>query len=193
MYNNVSTTPLDRDWVSMSVQLLYNTRPQNTYLVPLRRYKHFQGKAKTKTMALINKYIAITSHVEASPQDSHFEVRTEPFSLSPPAQGDVIIKNLYVSVDPYQLNRMKSFSSSQGASDFAGAIEIGKPIACFGVGRVVASKRPGFEKDDVVSGLITWGEYCVAKEGDLITKFDPAGFPLSHYVGILGNYLIENC
>ncbi|CAM8925690.1 unnamed protein product [Rhodiola kirilowii] len=137
-------------------------------------------------MDVINKYIAITSHVEASPEDSHFEVKAESFSLSSPAQGEVIIKNLYVSVDPYQLNRMKSFSSSQGASKFAGGIEIGQVIATYGVGRVLASNRAGFEKDDLVSGLITWGEYCVLKNGDLITKLDPAGFPLSHYVGILG-------
>uniref|UniRef100_A0A7N0T7V9 Enoyl reductase (ER) domain-containing protein n=1 Tax=Kalanchoe fedtschenkoi TaxID=63787 RepID=A0A7N0T7V9_KALFE len=140
----------------------------------------------SSSMEVLNKYIAITSHVQAWPEESHFEVKTEPFLLSSPAPGDVIIKNLYVSVDPYQLNRMKSFSSSQGTSNFATGIEIGQPIAAYGVGRVVASSYPGLDKDDLVSGLITWGEYCVVKNGNMITKLDPSGFPLSRYVGILG-------
>nr|GMC60400.1 NADP-dependent alkenal double bond reductase P2-like [Ipomoea batatas]GMD75232.1 NADP-dependent alkenal double bond reductase P2-like [Ipomoea batatas]GMD78859.1 NADP-dependent alkenal double bond reductase P2-like [Ipomoea batatas] len=57
--------------------------------------------------------------------------------------------------------------------------------AC-GVGKVLASGRGDIKKDDLVAGLLSWGEYCVLKEGSLLNKLDPMGFPLSHHVGILG-------
>lgn len=52
---------------------------------------------------------------------------------------------------------------------------------------VASSGNPEFEKDDLVVGLITWGEYSVLKEGSMFRKLDPLGFPLSYQVGILGN------
>lgn len=51
---------------------------------------------------------------------------------------------------------------------------------------MVASGNPKFEKDDLVVGLITWGEYSVLKEGTMLNKLDPMGFPLTYHVGILG-------
>lgn len=69
-----------------------------------------------------NKFVVIKDHVNGAPTESDFEIRTETVSLSSAAAGAVIVKNLYVSVDPYQLNRMKTQSSSQGASSFAAPI-----------------------------------------------------------------------
>lgn len=59
-------------------------------------------------------------------------------------------------------------------------------IDAYGVGKVVASGNPEFEKDDYVVGLIGWGEYYISK-GFMLSKFDPMGFPLSYHVGLLGN------
>jgi NADPH-dependent curcumin reductase CurA len=55
------------------------------------------------------------------------------------------------------------------------------------VGKVVASGNPKYEKDDLVVGVITWGDYCVVKDGTILQKLDPKGFPLTYHVGILGN------
>lgn len=52
---------------------------------------------------------------------------------------------------------------------------------------MVASGNPNFEKDDLVVGFITWGEYSVLKEGTILNKLDTVGFPLTYHVGILGN------
>ncbi|KAF3453021.1 hypothetical protein FNV43_RR03454 [Rhamnella rubrinervis] len=69
-----------------------------------------------------------------------------------PDSNGIIVKNLYVSIDPYQLNRMKCFSSSQKASGYAVSLAPGHVIDAYGVGKVVASENPEFEKGDL--GLV---------------------------------------
>ncbi|GAA0169150.1 reductase [Lithospermum erythrorhizon] len=59
-------------------------------------------------------------------------------------------------------------------------------IDTYGVGKVICSGNPEFQKDDLVAGLLTWGEYTVAEEGRLLNKLDSMGLPLSNHVGVLG-------
>lgn len=63
-------------------------------------------------------------------------------------------------------------------------------IDAYGVGKVVASGHPDFEKDDLVIGLISWGEYSIVKEGSILNKLNSLGFPYSYHVGILGLLII---
>lgn len=74
-------------------------------------------------MEVTNKFIVMKAQIEGSPQESDFELKTELLSLSIlSGSKDVIVNNIYVSIDPYQLNRMKSYSSSQKASEFSGRV-----------------------------------------------------------------------
>lgn len=138
-------------------------------------------------MEIKNKYVAIKSNINGAPEESDFEIKVENVSLIvEPESKEVIVKNLFLSIDPYQINRMKSQSSSQAAISFAAAIIPGDAIDTYGVGRVLVSHRPDFKKDDLVAGLLTWGEYTRVKEGSLLNKLDPLGFPLSYHVGVFG-------
>lgn len=77
-------------------------------------------------MEVANRYITIKTQVEGEPKESDFELKTSALSLSlDSGSNDIIVKNLYVSIDPYQINRMKSYSSSQKAIGFAAAITPG--------------------------------------------------------------------
>lgn len=137
-------------------------------------------------MEVTNKYVAIKAQVDGAPEESGFEFKTEPFSLTvKPGSKDIIIKNLYVSIDPYQVNRMKTISDSHKTSEFAASIKPGEVIDAYGVGKVVASGNPEYEKGDFVVGLISWGEYSISK-GVILSKLDPMGLPLSYHVGLLG-------
>ncbi|KAK9073803.1 hypothetical protein SSX86_006397 [Deinandra increscens subsp. villosa] len=137
-------------------------------------------------MEVTSKYIVIKTSIDGKPQESDFEMKTQPFSLSlKPGSKDIIIKNLYLSIDPYQINRMKTVSASQKASEFSIAISPGEVIDAYGVGKVVASGNPEFQENDYVVGLISWGEYSTS-QGSMLSKLDPMGFPLSYHVGILG-------
>ncbi|KAK9208306.1 hypothetical protein WN944_000660 [Citrus x changshan-huyou] len=92
----------------------------------------------------------------------------------------LLCKNLYVSIDLYQLNRLKSYSSSPEALSAAARITPGEAIDPNGVAKVVVSANPEFEKDDLVVGLISWGEYELVKGGAMIRRLDPMRFPLSY-------------
>ncbi|KAL1532691.1 2-alkenal reductase (NADP(+)-dependent)-like [Salvia divinorum] len=137
--------------------------------------------------AVNNKFVAVKGHINGAPAESDFEIKSETIFLSLKGKEvEVIIKNLYVSVDPYQLNRMKTQSSSQAAISFATAITPGHAIDTYGVGRVVVSERADLEKGELVVGLLTWGEYTLAEPGRLLNKLDPMGQDLPHHVGALG-------
>ncbi|XVF88379.1 hypothetical protein PTKIN_Ptkin19aG0046100 [Pterospermum kingtungense] len=102
-------------------------------------------------MGVMNRYV---TNVDGTPKESDLELKT----------NEVIVKNLYVSIDPYQMNRMKSYSSSQKHSNF------GEAIDTYGVGKVGGSTNPEFEKDDIVAGLLNWGEYTLIKAGVMLNK-----------------------
>ncbi|XP_051131051.1 2-alkenal reductase (NADP(+)-dependent)-like [Andrographis paniculata] len=134
---------------------------------------------------LRNRFVALKSHVNGEPTESDFDIKTESIAVAA-RSGEVIVKTLCVSVDPYQLNRMKANCSSQAAIGFAAAIPPGQAIDTYGVGRVVASGRAEFSKDELVIGLLSWGEYTVVEQGRLLNKLDPMGLPLHYHVGPLG-------
>jgi len=83
-------------------------------------------------MEVKNKYIVTKYHIEDAPRESHFGLETETISLSvAPGSDDIIVKNLYISIDPYQINRLKSYSSSQGTISFASPIDPGQVIITY--------------------------------------------------------------
>ncbi|KAK2631671.1 hypothetical protein EUGRSUZ_L02601 [Eucalyptus grandis] len=112
-------------------------------------------------MEVTNKYVTLKTHVEGAPKESDFELKTSLLALSlNPGSGEMIMKNLYVSIDPYQLNRMKRYCSSQrtgysGLTAYAGFFEICKPkrgkkvlvsAASGSVGNLVGQYKLGFDE-----------------------------------------------
>ncbi|KAL9398543.1 hypothetical protein Peur_007504 [Populus x canadensis] len=139
-------------------------------------------------MEVNNRYITTTKHIQGSAKESDFELKVAPLGLSvEPGSNDIIVKNLCVSIDPYQLNRLKSYSSSQKTIQAAVGISPGQPIDALGVAKVLVSDNPEFVKDDLVLGFVHWGEYSVVKGGGMLRKLDPkTELPLSYHAGILG-------
>ncbi|KAI3454961.1 hypothetical protein Pfo_011624 [Paulownia fortunei] len=140
-----------------------------------------------------NKYVVTKSCIDGAPNESDFSICEQILSLElQPDQVSnnvIIVKNLYVSIDPYQINRMKTYSCSQKTVPAAAALLPGQAIEASGVGRVVDSGHPDFKTSDLVSGLLNWGEYTVVKGDHLLQKLDTSmGFPLSYYAGgVLGS------
>ncbi|KAJ4837657.1 hypothetical protein Tsubulata_913868 [Turnera subulata] len=137
-------------------------------------------------MEVANRYVTIKTHIHGAPAESNFEVQAETVALAiRPGSNDIIVRHLYASIDPYQINRMKSHSPSQKAAATASGINPGEAISAPGVAKVVVSGDPEFEKDDLVTGFISWAEYSTVRAGD-VRKLDPMGFPLTYHLGILG-------
>ncbi|KAK4415526.1 NADP-dependent alkenal double bond reductase P2 [Sesamum alatum] len=138
-------------------------------------------------MEVRNKYIATKNPIDGAPNASDFCICEELISVKLPTAGEsnsndvVVVRNLYVSIDPYQINRMKTHSRSHNVFPTASAVLPGQAIEAGGLGRVVDSGNPDFKAGDVVSGILNWGEYTVVKGGRLLQKLDTSlGFPLSY-------------
>lgn len=96
-------------------------------------------------------------------------------------KGDVLVRHLFMSVDPYMRGLM-----NDGGVAYAAGFQIGKPLFGRVIGVVDSSRNPDFREGDHVFGMLDWAEMSVARGGESLRKVDPALAPLSHYLGSLG-------
>jgi len=100
-------------------------------------------------------------------------------SVPSPDEHEVLVRTLYLSVDPYMRGRM------QDAKSYIAPFELNKLIVGGIVAEVVESRSDAFKQGDVVVGNLGWAEYSVASE-QAIRKVDPKMAPISTHLGILG-------
>ncbi|TQF82782.1 NADP-dependent oxidoreductase [Elioraea sp. Yellowstone] len=96
-----------------------------------------------------------------------------------PAEGEVVLKHLYLSLDPYQRGRLSE------AKSYAAPVPIGGVVECRAVGRVLASRDGRFAPGDVALGGFGWQTHSVMP-GRQLLKLDPAEAPVSTALGVLG-------
>jgi NADPH-dependent curcumin reductase len=105
--------------------------------------------------------------------------RIESVPVPQPRDGEVLVKNAWLSLDPYMRGRM-----NEGKS-YAARQEIGEVMIGGTVGEVIESKHPKFAKGDQVLGMLGWQQYGVS-DGKGLNKVDASRVPLSAYLGVLG-------
>jgi NADPH-dependent curcumin reductase CurA len=96
-----------------------------------------------------------------------------------PGDGQVLVRNKYVSVDPYMRGRMSA------AKSYVAPFELGKAMQGGAVGEVVASNAEGIEVGDHILHFLGWREYAVVDAKQAV-KVDAEAAPLSAYLGVLG-------
>ncbi len=96
-----------------------------------------------------------------------------------PGEGEFLVRNIWLSVDPYMRGRMNAGKS------YAKPVEIGAVMEGGTVGEVVRSNHPNFKVGDIVAEQLGWQEYAISK-GDLARKIDPSLAPIQTAVGVLG-------
>jgi NADPH-dependent curcumin reductase CurA len=96
-----------------------------------------------------------------------------------PAQGEVLVRNKFMSVDPYMRSRMND------AKSYIPPFQIGEVLQAGVVGEVVASNFDGIEQGDHVMGMLGWENYSIC-DGRLLRKLPQSSAPLSWHLGILG-------
>ena len=124
-----------------------------------------------------NRQILLKSRPTGVPSAANFELGESP--VPEPAEGEVLLRNLYLSLDPYMRGRM-----SDGPS-YAAPAEVGKPMVGGTVSEIAASRNPNFAKGDIVSSYAGWQEYAVSN-GAGLAKLDAAVKPVSLALGLLG-------
>jgi hypothetical protein len=111
------------------------------------------------------------------PTPADFRLETVPTPR--PGPGQVLVRVLYLSLDPYMRGRMRDVAS------YAPPIGIGDTIVGGTVGEVVASEHAGFKVGDIVEERLGWQEYGLSN-GAGMRRIDPALAPISTANGILG-------
>jgi NADPH2:quinone reductase len=128
-------------------------------------------------MAETNRQFRLAARPEGTPDSDVFELVEA--DVPDPGPGEVLVRTMYLSVDPYMRGRM------DGTSGYADAWQVGDPLQGGVVGEVVESNGAGFEPGDVVTGNLQWADYSTASGTDL-QPVDPDLAPVSTALGVLG-------
>jgi hypothetical protein len=99
--------------------------------------------------------------------------------LADPTDGQLLVRTLWMSVDPYMRGRMVDRAS------YVPPFKIGAPLEGGAAGRVVASNSDRLKPGDYVSSMLGWREYALAK-AEAFQKLDPSLGPIEAYLGTLG-------
>lgn len=124
-----------------------------------------------------NRRIVLAARPKGEPRNEDFRLETVDFPS--PGEGQVLLRTIYLSLDPYMRGRM-----SDGPS-YAAPVEIGQVMEGGTVSAVVESRSPAYVPGDVVLGHTGWQEYAVAAAGTLL-NLDPARAPISTALGVMG-------
>jgi len=124
-----------------------------------------------------NRQVLLKRRPVGQPAPEDFAIVEAP--LPEPADGQVLLRGLYLSLDPYMRGRIS------GAKSYARPVELGAVIEGRVVGRVAASRHPGFREGDYAYGGYGWQLYS-AVPGDDCMKLDPTEAPISTALGVLG-------
>ncbi|HYD49716.1 MAG TPA: NADP-dependent oxidoreductase [Terriglobales bacterium] len=126
-----------------------------------------------------NREIHLKSRPVGMPTAENFElVETE---MPRPGRGQFLVRNLWMSVDPYMRGRMMDRKS------YVPPFAIGQPLDGGSVGEVIESQHDGFAAGEYVCGFANggWREYHLS-DGTMMQKIDPSVAPLQAYLGVLG-------
>ncbi len=126
---------------------------------------------------IISREIRLVARPRGMPSSDDFTMaETE---LEPLSDQQVLVRNLFMSVDPYMRSRMNAGRS------YVPQFELGQPLEGAAVGEVIESRVKEFKPGDIVTSSYGWREYAIASPKDLV-RVNGDLQPLSLYLGLLG-------
>ena len=123
-------------------------------------------------MATKNREVHLVKRPDGLPQESDFKLVES--SLPDITDGQVLIKQIYMSVDPAMRPRLTN------------GYELDKPMTAGAIGRITQSKNKDFAEGDIVRNGIGFREYAVSDGKGLQKVVEEPGIPLSAYMSVLG-------
>jgi NADPH-dependent curcumin reductase CurA len=134
----------------------------------------------TSVSARTSRRVTLVARPQGMPRESDFALEEGP--VGEPGPGEVLVRSLWVSLDPYQRGRMSE------ARSYAASLQLGDTITSQAVGEVVESGDRRFEPGDLVLGQLGLQEHAVVRAGSLRPVpgwLDPPSLAL-HAVGMTG-------
>ncbi len=125
----------------------------------------------------ISREVRLAARPKGTPTDETFAFAT--VDVGEPGEGEVLVRNRVMSVDPYMRGRMNDVKS------YVPPFAVGKALEGGAVGEVIASRAEGLAAGDLVLSMYGWREYFVAAPSAL-RKLDPTVTPISAWLGVLG-------
>ena len=128
----------------------------------------------------MNRVVTLASRPTGVPDESNFALVEQP--VPEPGLGEVLVRVLWASVDPYQRGRMSE------ARSYAKPVEVGQVMTAQAIGEVVDSNDSRFAPGDLVVGQLGWQDYAVVRAGSLRKVppgLDPPTLAL-HVIGATG-------
>jgi hypothetical protein len=146
----------------------------------LLRYARKDGKSNKPEETIMSqpaKRVVLAARPVGEPKASDF--RLEEYAAPTPGAGEVLLRTIWLSLDPYMRGRM-----SDGPS-YAAPVPIGGVMEGGTVSEVAASNNPGFAQGDIVLSRAGWQTHAIS-DGKGLAKIDPKIAPISTAVGVLG-------
>ncbi len=125
----------------------------------------------------IAREVRLVARPQGFPGEELFELAET--SIPDPADGQLLIRNAYFSVDPYMRPRMNDVRS------YVAPFTLGEAMTGGAVGRVAVSRHPSFAEGDWVLHQLGWREWALS-DGTALRRIDPAAAPVSTSLGVLG-------
>jgi NADPH-dependent curcumin reductase CurA len=124
-----------------------------------------------------NRRIVLASRPDGYPGQDDFRLVSS--DTPKPAEGQVLVRVLWLSLDPYMRGRMRDVQS------YAASVEIGEVMVGGTVGQVIESRTPAFDVGDIVESRLGWQEFGLS-DGTGLRKLDLTLGPISTALGALG-------
>lgn len=125
----------------------------------------------------INRLIHLKSRPDGLPVEENFELIETPAPR--PGEGEILVQNEWMSVDPYMRGRMRETES------YTPPFEIGKPLEGACIGKVLESRSDEFVEGDYVLGNLGWRDLWTST-AESAEKIVPVNLPVQSYLSVLG-------
>jgi NADPH-dependent curcumin reductase len=125
----------------------------------------------------VNRRFILNSRPVGAPTAENF--RLEKIVVPVPSSGQVLLRTLYLSLDPYMRGLMSD------APSYAASVAIGEVMVGGTISRVESSRHPDYQPDDVVLGYSGWQDYAIS-DGTGLTKLDAKMTHPSLALGVIG-------
>jgi len=125
----------------------------------------------------VGREVRLVARPSGLPSEELFEIAETP--IPEPADGQVLIRNAYFSVDPYMRPRMNDMRS------YVAPFSVGEAMPGGAVGRIAVSRSSRYAEGDWVLHQLGWREWALS-EGQSLWRLDPSAAPVSTALGVLG-------
>jgi NADPH-dependent curcumin reductase CurA len=126
---------------------------------------------------VISREVRLRERPTGIPNESDFEIAE--IAIRKPSDKEILVRNIYISVDPYMRGRMR------GQKSYVEPFPLGQTMKGGCVGQIVSSNNEAYQIGEYVLSMNGWREYYISDGKDL-TKIHPSEFPIQAYLGVLG-------